>query len=1301
MKPRFLMGLDAGGGSGRALLVNIATGEISSVTRPWASLVMIKTDSLCIDIDLEAVWAILGDASREVMAKASAAPGDVAGIAVTSMRHSTVILGKKGGVLLAVPNRDARAASTCAELAVDRGTEFHTITGRWPIPSFTAVRLKWLAEIEPKTLAQAHIVLSLSEWITYHLCDRLASDPSHAAETMLYDLTSRKWSRNLLDSLDLPVKILPKIKPSGKRLGKLKAAAAAHLGLKTGIPVSIGGGDTQCGLIGTGLIKEGQIGIIAGTTVPLQMVLDSNVVDPQGRLWTGRYLTTNQYILESNAGSMGEGLEWISKVLYPDTRYPEVLLDTEAARSVPGAVGLISSFGTQVFDGSQMGLPFGHLTLSSMLASDPSQRRAHIARAILEGMAFGVRANVEQLAQVSGFNQPEFTLAGGRVRSTLWNQILADVINQPLSVAQVPETSALGAAICAGIGARIFKDPAEGIQALVPPPHRLFPNAQAAEIYQDIYLEWLEYRSEANDANIAAGSLLMRGMATSSTASARRQKLNFYPKILVTAPIDENALERLRRLGDVTYQNYRETYQVLIGDDLVAALRGTHILVTEVDVVDADALAKLPDLRVVVSCRGNPVNIDAAACTAYRIPLIHTPGRNADAVADLTVAFMLMLARKLPEALQFLNQPGSEAGDLARMGLAHDRFQGIELWRKTLGLVGLGAIGQRVLRRVLSFGMRVLVYDPYVSPEEILLAGAEAVSLDMLLRQSDFVSLHAPVTPETTGLLGLAEFERMKSGAFLINTARAALTDESALVQALTSGHLAGAALDVFPVEPPGPDHPLLRLPNVIATPHIGGNSVDVSAHQGEMVADAVESLLQGERPRFLVNPTAFDSFSWTDSRPIPTAETLSSLQSGNGPAISDLDARHPEPASQPAMESPTTQLIPAQKVRETDMEQVHLLEKILDAFLAASEGDQATLGFAANRLFVMHYMLTDANLDFMMVFENGKVEAGFGPPPSKPDLTLKMKAEVFDGMMTGKINAMSAALSGKMKFSGDTAKAMQMQRIQKDLMRLYSHARAQIGDPGDLANLARPSRGSDIPASPISPPSSIPATQPQPLAHQTRPQAKDERHELVATALELYEKDLITATGGNLSVRSVGDPGQVWITPSAMFKGDLTVEQMVRINLEGEPLDEEAPTPSSERWLHSEILKTRPEIHAVIHAHAPWATLLALTETPFLPISTEAAFVGDIPVVPFIMPGTHALAQAVAEALGEKGVAVLMQNHGLVVAGSSLRRAASTTEVIERCAESILRCLSLGKKPPVLPEETVQSLREVGQMMA
>jgi ribulose-5-phosphate 4-epimerase/fuculose-1-phosphate aldolase len=209
-----------------------------------------------------------------------------------------------------------------------------------------------------------------------------------------------------------------------------------------------------------------------------------------------------------------------------------------------------------------------------------------------------------------------------------------------------------------------------------------------------------------------------------------------------------------------------------------------------------------------------------------------------------------------------------------------------------------------------------------------------------------------------------------------------------------------------------------------------------------------------------------------------------------------------------------------------------------------------------------------------------------------------------------------------------------------------------------------------------------------------------DIRHEMCAVIDELVQLQLITATGGNVSARASDDREQAWITPSGMFKGALSPDMMVRVDRHGQPVYEGQPAPSSEWLIHAAILRARPDITAVVHCHAPKATTLVNCDLPFLPISTEAAFLANIGRVPFIMPGTEALAAALVEALAQ-GWAVLMQNHGLIVAARSLRRAADITQIVERTAEIILGCHAVGREPPVLPHDVVQMLAKKQDLMA
>jgi ribulose-5-phosphate 4-epimerase/fuculose-1-phosphate aldolase len=210
----------------------------------------------------------------------------------------------------------------------------------------------------------------------------------------------------------------------------------------------------------------------------------------------------------------------------------------------------------------------------------------------------------------------------------------------------------------------------------------------------------------------------------------------------------------------------------------------------------------------------------------------------------------------------------------------------------------------------------------------------------------------------------------------------------------------------------------------------------------------------------------------------------------------------------------------------------------------------------------------------------------------------------------------------------------------------------------------------------------------------------RDVREEMCEVIDELYRLQLITATGGNISARVPERPGHAYITPTNMFKGDLRPALLVEMDERGRGVDPGAKPPSSEFLIHAAILAARPDIMAVVHCHAPKATTLVNADLPFLPISTESAFLAQIGRVPFIVPGTTELADALVAALGQ-GWAVLMQNHGLIVAARSLRRAADITQIVERTAEIILGCYAVGRPPPVLPAELVAELSAKADLMA
>ncbi|HKB18553.1 MAG TPA: phosphoglycerate dehydrogenase [Candidatus Dormibacteraeota bacterium] len=313
------------------------------------------------------------------------------------------------------------------------------------------------------------------------------------------------------------------------------------------------------------------------------------------------------------------------------------------------------------------------------------------------------------------------------------------------------------------------------------------------------------------------------------------------PKILVADPLAEDGLERLRKAGEVT------VVSKLAEAELIRQIPEFDALVVRSETrVTAPVIAAGRKLRVVGRAGVGVDNIDVSAATQKGILVVNAPRGNIVAAAEHTIALLFALARWVPQA-----DASVKRGEWTR-----GKFVGVEVRGKTLGVVGLGNVGSEVAKRAHGLEMDVIAYDPVVSVERAELFNVALVTLPELLERADFVTLHVPLVESNRNLIGAAELSRMKPSARLINTARGGIVDESALAEALESGRLAGAAADVFESEPPGDDR-LFKLPNFIATPHIGASTAEAQVSVAFDVAEEVAAVLAGDLPRFAVNAPA------------------------------------------------------------------------------------------------------------------------------------------------------------------------------------------------------------------------------------------------------------------------------------------------------------------------------------------------------------------------------------------------------------------------------------------------------------
>jgi len=334
-------------------------------------------------------------------------------------------------------------------------------------------------------------------------------------------------------------------------------------------------------------------------------------------------------------------------------------------------------------------------------------------------------------------------------------------------------------------------------------------------------------------------------------------------KVLIADSINEKGISELEEVAEVVVNT------TITPDELLDAIKDFDaIVVRSRTKVTREVIEAAPRLKIIARAGVGVDNVDVKAATERGIMVINAPESTSITVAEHSIGLMLALARKISIADRSVKDGKWEK----------NRFMGIELNGKTLGIIGMGRIGSQVVVRTKAFGMDILVYDPYISREAAEEMGVTVTDLETLLRESDIVTIHVPLTPETRHLISDDEFKLMKETAFIVNCARGGIIDEDALYRALKDGEIAGAALDVFEEEPPE-GSPLLELENVVLTPHIGASTAEAQRDAAIIVANEIKTVFQGGAPRNVLNMPVMDSETYKSLKPyIELAEKMGAI---------------------------------------------------------------------------------------------------------------------------------------------------------------------------------------------------------------------------------------------------------------------------------------------------------------------------------------------------------------------------------------------------------------------------------------
>ena len=496
MTGRYLLAIDAGTGSCRALLFTQTGKQAGAGTREWAHREPPGVPGGQ-DFDVEAGWRAIAACVQDALREAGADGGDVAAVAATSMREGVVLYDKAGREIWACPNVDSRSAAEAAELISEGAAEkIYAEAGDW-VSITTPARLRWLARHRPDILGSAGSLGMLSDWIVYRLSGVHVTEPSCGSSSGMFTLAQRSWSPSIAAICGLSPDVLPPVVDPGTVVGEVTAAAAEQTGLRAGTAVVAGGADTQLGLLGAGA-RAGEYTVVGGTFWQSTVLLGEPLIDPQARLRTLCHVVPGAWMLEGIGFYCGMAMRWFrdafcdGEVALAASRGidPYAVME-EAAAKVPAGAGGVVAIMSNLMNARR----WVHASPSFLqfdVGGPASGGRGACVRALEEAAAYVARGHRDIIGGLTGLQFDELVFTGGAARGRLWPQIMADVLAVPVHVPVVTESSALGAALCAGVGAGIYRDLAEPQPSLRRRAATFEPDPVAVASYDERYAAWGE-----------------------------------------------------------------------------------------------------------------------------------------------------------------------------------------------------------------------------------------------------------------------------------------------------------------------------------------------------------------------------------------------------------------------------------------------------------------------------------------------------------------------------------------------------------------------------------------------------------------------------------------------------------------------------------------------------------------------------------------------------------------------------------------------------------------------------------------